>query len=113
MYDRDADTGEQGVIYTLCFSEPYGHAQHYTGWTHDLESRLEAHRKGQGARLTQVLKQVGISFTLARTEAGTRNRERQLKQQGGASRRCPLCKGQEPQLDHQEEPQHAVPGPTE
>jgi hypothetical protein len=47
-----------------------------------------------------VITQAGISFRVARLWPGvTRARERQLKQQGGASRRCPIC------LD-----QPAVPG---
>lgn len=33
----------------------------------------------------------GIEWRLARTWAGGRRRERQLKAQGGASRRCPTC----------------------
>jgi hypothetical protein len=49
------------------------------------------HQKGQGARLLQVVKAAGITWTLARTWPGDRKRERQLKAQGGASRRCPQC----------------------
>jgi hypothetical protein len=33
----------------------------------------------------------GITWRLARTWAGGAERERQLKRQGGAARRCPLC----------------------
>jgi hypothetical protein len=65
-----------------------------------LLNRLGEHAAGRGARLVEVITQAGISFRLARTWPGvTRARERQLKQQGGASRRCPIC------LD-----QHASPG---
>jgi hypothetical protein len=39
-----------------------------------------------------VITQAGIEWTLARTWHGTRERERQLKRQGGASRRCPTCR---------------------
>ena len=38
----------------------------------------------RGARLLQVITQAGIDWTLARTWEGTRERERQLKRQGGA-----------------------------
>jgi hypothetical protein len=38
-----------------------------------------------------VVKAAGISWRLARTWPGGRARERQLKNQGGASRRCPEC----------------------
>jgi predicted GIY-YIG superfamily endonuclease len=61
-------------------------------WTKDLESRLQEHRAGRGARLIQVITAAGISFTVARTWQGDRRRERQIKRQGGASRICPICK---------------------
>ena len=81
-----------GVVYLVHFTRPYRHARHYTGWTADLEGRLAEHRAGRGARLLQVITLAGIEWTLARTWQGTRERERQLKRQGGASRRCPLCR---------------------
>jgi hypothetical protein len=64
-------------------------------WVHSvtfLEPRLGAHRDGVGARLMQVVGQAGIGFVLARTWDGDRHRERALKRQGGASRRCPICR---------------------
>ena len=85
-------TAPTGVVYLVHFTEPYRHARHYTGWTADLDSRLAEHQAGRGARLLQVITQAGIQWTLARTWQGTRERERQLKRQGGASRRCPICR---------------------
>jgi hypothetical protein len=81
------------MIYLLHFDEPFGHARHYTGWVDDarLEDRLAAHLAGQGARLTAVVAAAGIGWQLARVWDGGRRRERQLKNQGGASRRCPMC----------------------
>ena len=87
----------QGVIYLLHFDRPYRHASHYTGWVHSrtfLQPRLGAHRDGVGARLMQVVGEAGIGFQLARTWEGDRHRERVLKRQGGASRRCPICRQQ-------------------
>ena len=78
-------------MYLLHFDRPYKHARHYLGWASDLEARLAAHSAGHGARLLEVIRDAGISWTLARTWSGTRTRERQLKNQGGASRRCPHC----------------------
>lgn len=86
-----------GVVYLLHFDRPYRHAGHYTGWTSNLADRLTQHTAGRGARLLAVITQAGIGFTLARTWTGTRRRERALKRQGGASRRCPLC-GTQPRL---------------
>lgn len=84
-------TNIPGTVYLLHFDRPYRHARHYTGWTEDLPARSADHRAGRGARLLEVLRDNGIGFELARTWDGTRRRERQLKQEGGASRRCPMC----------------------
>jgi len=80
-----------GIVYLLHFDRPYRHARHYTGWTHDLPARLAEHATGHGARLLTVIQAAGIDWTLARTWTGNRTRERALKRQGGATRRCPLC----------------------
>ena len=81
-----------GTVYLLCFSKPYKHARHYLGFTHDLQSRLSVHNKGQGARLVQVVIEAGITFQLARTWSGTRKDERRLKNRKNAPRECPLCR---------------------
>lgn len=90
----EVDTGRShpaGTVYLLHFHAPYRHARHYTGWTSDLPERLAEHRAGRGARLLAVVQGAGITWSLARTWTGGRGRERALKRQGGASRRCPLC----------------------
>jgi hypothetical protein len=94
-----ATTAGTTTCYLLHFDRPLGPpgasakntASHYTGSTADLQARLAEHEKGQGARLLQVAKAAGITWRLARTWPGGRDRERQLKNQGGASRRCPEC----------------------
>jgi len=81
-----------GTAYLLHFDQRYEHAGHYTGWATDLDRRLPEHQAGRGARLLEVITQAGIGFRLARTwPGGTRARERQLKNSGGASRYCPIC----------------------
>jgi hypothetical protein len=90
-----APAGHVGVIYLLHFSRPYKHARHYTGWTEgsqSLSERFARHDRGDGARLLEIVHAAGITWQLARTWTGPRTRERQLKRQGGASRRCPLCR---------------------
>ena len=74
--------GQAGTVYLLHFDRPYKHARHYLGWAAagHLDSRIAAHRGGQGARrLMAVIEAAGIGFRLARTWTGSRARERQIK----------------------------------
>jgi hypothetical protein len=87
-----------GIIYLIHFDRPIGDlanprgfASHYTGWTLDLPARLVDHAAGRGARLMQVIGELGIGWQLARIWTGTRTRERSLKRRG-ATRRCPVCR---------------------
>jgi hypothetical protein len=109
--------GPQGWVYLLCFRDRTTgehrplqgqgcrgqYAGHYWGWTDDLIRRIGQHRNpawtGAG-RLVQVALQAGLSFELAWCEyPATRGRERRLKNQGSAYRRCPLCRGTGGPLD--------------
>jgi hypothetical protein len=94
----------RGLVYLLHFSElyipypdapPCACAGHYTGFApggpQALKQRLAKHGTAAGARLMLVVAQAGITWELARTWPGDRRLERRLKNQGGASRRCPLC----------------------
>jgi hypothetical protein len=72
-------------------------------WTDDLIRRINQHRnprwRGAG-RLVQVALAAGLTFELAWCEyPATRGRERRLKNQGSAYRRCPLCRGTGGPLD--------------
>src|SRR6266540_1650831 len=79
-------------------------AGHYWGWTTDLVRRISReHRNprwsGPG-RLVQVALAAGLTFELAWLEyPATLGRERRLKRQGSAYRRCPLCRGTGGPLD--------------
>ena len=39
--------------------------QHYLGYAKNLDERIQQHRQGKGARLTQVAKERGIAFQVA------------------------------------------------
>jgi hypothetical protein len=109
--------GPVGWVYLLCFRDPTTgehqplqgqgcrgqYAGHYWGWTDDLIRRISQHRnprwRGAG-RLVQVALAAGLTFELAWLEyPATRGRERRLKNQGSAYRRCPLCRGTGGPLD--------------
>jgi hypothetical protein len=110
--------GPVGWVYLLCFRDPATgqhrplrgtgcrgqYAGHYWGWTDDLVRRItREHRnpRWHGAgRLVQVALEAGLTFELAWLEyPATRGRERRLKNQGSAYRRCPLCRGTGGPLD--------------
>src|SRR5690348_739489 len=99
-------SADAGTVYLIHFDRRYQHAGHYLGWARDLLARLAEHARGHGARLMAVITEAGIGWQLARTWPGGRARERQLKKQGGASRRCPLC-GVKPRT-----PSGPLPGPA-
>lgn len=91
-----------GTVYLLHFDRPFRHAKHYMGWTDGaLEVRLACHARGDGANLLRHVGAAGIAWTLARTWPGPRGRERQLKIQGGHTRKCPICKTGRPAVPDQ------------
>jgi cytochrome P450 len=112
------DPGPTGWTYLLHFVDPATGAYqpyrgkgpggaiagHYWGWCADLVRRINReHRNprwtGPG-RLVQVALAAGLGFQVAYLEyPATRGRERRLKNQGGAARRCPICRGTGGPLD--------------
>ena len=89
-----------GTVYLLHFDRlyvPYPGAPlrdcagHYVGWAKNVKRRLAEHAAGHGARLLAVVREAGIGWQLARMWPGGRERERQIKRQGGHARKCPLC----------------------
>jgi hypothetical protein len=93
-----------GTVYLIHFDRqignpntPHGQAQHYLGYTKDLDVRLARHASGNGARRMEVIAaERGIAWQLARTWTGDRALERRLKHQKNGPRLCPICnpKGQ-------------------
>ncbi len=81
------------AVYLIHFNPPYKHARHYLGVTsRPVAERLEEHRAGRGARLTQVAAEAGCVLELVRTWKGGRALERRLKRRKNAPCLCPKCR---------------------
>lgn len=81
------------MVYLIHFEKPYKHAQHYIGYTDNLDRRTQEHTcKTNGARLLQVVRDAGIGFKVVRTwPEGDRELERKLKSWKNSSKLCPVC----------------------
>jgi predicted GIY-YIG superfamily endonuclease len=81
------------MVYLIHFDKPYKHAQHYIGYTANLNQRMYDHELGsKGARLLQVVRAAGINFHVVRTwPEGDRKLERYLKNRKKSSCYCPVC----------------------
>jgi hypothetical protein len=97
MCDGDAAIG---TVYLIHFDHPLGdldnprgQAQHYLGYTRDLNTRLTKHRHGNGAAIMAAVARAGIDWTVARTWDGDRELERRLKNRHNSPRMCPICRG--------------------
>lgn len=87
------------MIYILHLDTPLHHAQHYVGFSTDkrtLAVRINHHRKGTArCRFTEVLREKGIGFTLARVMDGDRTLERKIKRTKSIRDYCPICAAKE------------------
>jgi len=86
------------MVYLIHFEDPIRatrkskhYAQHYIGYTADVEQRFDRHQKGHGSLLIKAAKSRDIGFKIVRTWEGGRQEERQLKRQKNALRYCPIC----------------------
>lgn len=95
------------ALYLLHFDRPYRHAKHYLGYASDeaaMHARIDAHYNasrgdGEHHRLLVVIREAGISFTLARVwPDGTREQERRRKKRG-KGRICPICRDERKKAD--------------
>ena len=82
-----------GTVYLIHFDIPFWHARHYVGYTDNLEGRLEMHKKGQGARLIQVIQEAMIDWEVVRVwENEDREFERFIKNTKNTAHYCPICR---------------------
>ena len=85
----------QPVVYLIHLAHPYYHAQHYIGWTEDIERRLAEHRSGRGSPLIAAAVKAGIEIELAATWPGDRHLERRMHRYKNSRRRlCPICRAE-------------------
>ncbi len=85
-----------GWLYVLHFDDPLCHAQHYLGSTRNPTERWIAHATGNGARLTEVLHDRNLQWTVAavfQTLPGIDHlaAERHAKRQKNTAIYCPIC----------------------
>ena len=85
----------KGTVYLIHFDEKLCHAQHYIGFTErEVEERMKDHANGKGARLMEVITELGLPWKVARTwEGKTKSFERELKNCKNAKQLCPICSG--------------------
>lgn len=88
------DANTLGICYLLHFDRPYKHAQHYLGWTNDLQKRLREHRSGNRTKcvLTSVVTFEGIGWRVARLWHNVPlSFEKELKRGKNNRKLCPHC----------------------
>ena len=82
-------------LYLFHLDPPYEHAGHYLGWASNLARRVGEQRRGTGrsSPLLRAQLAAGGEILLARVwEGESRTTERRMKNQGGLSRHCPICR---------------------
>ncbi len=81
-----------GTVYLIHFDEKLAHAQHYIGFTTNLEQRIATHKSGFGSALMAAVTQNGIGWKVVRTwENVTRAFERKMHKMNNTARYCPVC----------------------
>lgn len=89
----DRPSTPRGTVYLLHFDAPYQHARHYVGFSTEIDNRLEVQLRGNGAKLVKRVLEAGINIRLAKEFPNVSLRfEIQLKNRGGATKWCPICK---------------------
>jgi predicted GIY-YIG superfamily endonuclease len=79
------------TVYLIHFERAFWHAQHYIGYTANLDQRVEQHRKGTGAKLLRAINTRGIPWQVVRTWPGGHALERALKNRKNSRNLCPVC----------------------
>lgn len=100
------------MIYILHLDSPLHHALHYVGFSTDertLAARIKHHRRGTAnCRFTEVLRERGIGFTVARVMEGDRTMERKLKRTKSIRDYCTICAEKEGRKAREYHPKEQV-----
>jgi len=80
------------MVYLIHFDKPYKHAQHYIGFTNNLDARVDRHKKKNGSKLLKAVENAGIGFKVVKTWEGGQKFRTAIKKQKNASRFCPICR---------------------
>ena len=67
------------------------HAQHYIGWTVNLDARVREHKSGHGAGLLRAATDQGLAWSVVRTWPGDWRLEKKLKARKESPSLCPIC----------------------
>jgi hypothetical protein len=93
-----AEHSDVPLVYLIHLDKPFRMGsftfRHYIGYARagNLAARMIAHRTGsKGSKFLRAARRAGCTWHLARVWEGDIRRERQIKNQGGASRFCPSC----------------------
>lgn len=71
----------------------------YTGWTNDIEKRLEAHNSGKGAKYTKTRRPVSLVYLEKfRTKEEAMKREYAIKQMSRKKKEALIAEGAEDPL---------------
>ena len=82
------------MLYLIHLEPRYKHAGHYLGYTRGhWVDRVQRHVAGHGSPLIRAALAAGCKLSVTRVwRHGTRTDERRLKNGGGLSRHCPVCR---------------------
>lgn len=92
----DTSAPQPGTVYLIHLDRKMSHAQHYLGFTVNVEGRLYYHRANRGSRFLAAANAVGISYEVVRRWIGDRTLERALKNRKNARLLCPVCNPPKP-----------------
>src|SRR5512146_797810 len=80
------------AVYLLHFTSKFHHAQHYLGFTDDVQRRISEHQR-ERVHLMGAVNAAKIPWLVAKIwPEGDRALERKLKHYRGSAQFCPICR---------------------